>query len=60
MLRFLYFSVVFALFYWLVSLLIQRFWAIRKVNITVEAAKKKETIQQLEQAFASEEAPEEN
>lgn len=58
MLRFIYFSIVFALFYWLISLLIQRLWAIRKVKVSVDAAKKQEAINQLEQAFASEEAQE--
>ncbi|MFL0781766.1 MAG: hypothetical protein AB8E74_07270 [Prochlorococcus sp.] len=60
MLQFLYFTVIFSLFYWLVSLMIQRFWAIRKVNITVEAVKKETAIQQLEQAFASEDSTEES
>tara|TARA_Y100001968_G_scaffold201281_1_gene184824 strand:- start:622 stop:795 length:174 start_codon:yes stop_codon:yes gene_type:complete len=56
MIRFIYFSVVFALLYWFVGLLIRKYMAFRNDNKTIEDEKRDENIRQLEQAFKSDEA----
>ena len=55
MLRFLYFSGLFATAYWLIALLIRKALAVRSVNVIVETPERVAKIQALEKAWEADE-----
>tara|TARA_B100002052_G_scaffold132714_1_gene122002 strand:- start:2745 stop:2942 length:198 start_codon:yes stop_codon:yes gene_type:complete len=52
LLRFIYFSALFATAYWLITLVVRKLLSVRNVNVIVESPERSSNIQALEKAWS--------